>query len=60
MDVFYEAWSTGKIESDEAVLRFMTAHVPPHIKVIRDATGFTASGPHYSLIAEAARYINYR
>lgn len=42
------------------IIGFIAIQVQPHLKVVRDGRGFTISGPHYSLLVETAKYLNYR
>lgn len=45
--------------SEEPILRFGAIQVPPHLHVTRGRHGFTISGPHYSVLAEVANFINF-
>lgn len=47
-------------ESVDTVLRFMAVEVLPNLRIIRDSLGFTIRGPHYSVMAELSKYLNFR
>lgn len=42
------------------VLKFLAVETRPHLFVERDRDGFLIWGPLYSIVQEAAKYINYR
>lgn len=44
----------------DEVLKFISVDTRPHSSVERDEEGFTIWGPFYSIVYEAAKYINYR
>lgn len=44
----------------DPTIRFMAVNCPPHLFTKRNKKGFTVWGPLYSVLLEAARFINYR
>lgn len=47
------------IPKDE-IIKFLSVETRPHLFVERDGDGFYIWGPFYSVVQEAANYINYR
>lgn len=44
----------------DTVIRFMAVRGNPHLTIKRDDNGFTIGGPHFSVVMEAAKLVNYR
>lgn len=61
LELFFDYIFAGEFgESVDTVLRFMAVEVLPNLRIIRDSLGFTIRGPHYSVLAELGKYLNYR
>lgn len=44
----------------EPVIQFLAIQAPPHLFTARDEEGFKVMGPHYSVLAEMGKLLNYR
>lgn len=55
---------TGRLSIDrysiEPIIRFGSFYIPPRVRAFRDELGFTIAGPHFSVVTELAKFLNYR
>lgn len=58
-NIFFDYLMFGQFDTTDTTLRFLAVPVMPHLFSFRDEEGFTIYGPHYSVIAETAKHINY-